>query len=68
MRKQKNYILEKRETTDVENPILYMDIINQRLKILENTLKEIKGITERNQYGNSEISFRLIQEKINEVL
>ena len=49
MRKQKNYILEKRATTDVENPILYMDIINQRLKILENTLKEIKGITERNQ-------------------
>lgn len=68
MRKQKKYILEKRATTDVENPILYMDIINQRLKILENTLKEIKGITERNQYGNSEISFRLIQEKINEVL
>lgn len=67
MRKQKKSILKKR-IIDVEKPILYMDIINQRLKILENTLEEIKGITERNQYGKSEIAFRLIQEKINEVL
>lgn len=60
-------ILEKVETTE-GNQSAYMNIANNRIKLLENTLESIKAITERNQYGNSRVAFKLIQEKINEVL
>ena len=45
-----------------------MDIAIKRINLLELTLQEIKLLTERNQYGNPEIAFKIIKEKINEVL
>ena len=40
----------------------------KRVLDLEETLRDIRGIAERNQYGNPEIGFRLIKEKVNEIL
>lgn len=42
--------------------------MQQRIDDLEKTLKNIREVTERNQYGRPEIALKLIQEKVNKVL
>ena len=58
----------KRKQTIQDNQKTCTDIAMKRINLLEHTLQEIKGITERNQYGNPEIAFKIIKQKIKEVL
>ena len=65
----KHFLKEKRKEIKIENnQKSCIDIAIRRINLLEQTLNEIKGIAERNQYGNPEIAFKLIKEKIKEVL
>ena len=79
MKKQGKHLLEEKnikkqtkkelnETLAYMNTCMALEKCNQRVEELSNTLKEIMGITERNQYNNSQVAIRLIQEKIKEVL
>lgn len=68
MKKIGKHFLKEKETETENNQKTCIDIAIKRIKLLEQTLNEIKGITERNQYNNPEIAFKLIREKINEVL
>lgn len=69
MKKRGKHFLKEKETETENNQKTCTDIVMiSRINLLEITLKEIKFLTERNQYGNPEIVFKIIKEKINEVL
>lgn len=71
MKKQEKYILKEKENQEINEIIAYMNTyINKtdmQINKLINILKEIKKIAERNQYGNTEVSLRLIKQKLKEV-
>lgn len=66
MKKIGKHFLKEKETEN--NQKTCTGIMITRMNLLEQTLQEIKLLTERNQYGNPEIAFKIIKEKINEVL
>lgn len=68
MKKIGKHFLKEKETETESNQKTCTDIAMSRINLLELTLQEIKFLTERNQYGNPEIAFKIIKEKINEVL
>lgn len=68
MKKIGKHFLKEKETKIENNQKTCTDIAMSRINLLELTLQEIKLLTERNQYGNPEIAFKIIKEKINEVL
>lgn len=71
MKKQEKNILKEKENQEINEIIAYMNTyINKtdmQINKLINILKEIKKIAERNQYGNTEVSLRLIKQKLKEV-
>ena len=68
MKKIGKHFLKEKETETENNQKTCTGIMITRMNLLEQTLQEIKLLTERNQYGNPEIAFKIIKEKINEVL
>ena len=68
MKKTGKHFLKEKETETENNQKTCMDIAMSRINLLELTLQEIKLLTEIHQYGNTEINFKIIKEKINEML
>lgn len=73
MRKIKPFFSKRKQTTQNNQKacldiVTTLNIMTTRINLLEQTLKEINEITERNQYGKPEVAFKLIQQKIKEVL
>lgn len=68
MKKIGKHLSEKKESQEINEIIAYMNTYinktDEEIYKLKNLLLEIKKITENNQYGNSEVGFRIIKEKL----
>ena len=65
---EKEFISEKSKKQDISVTDYMIFKMQQRIDSLEEVLKDIKNLTERNQYGQPEVIIKIIISKIKEIL